>query len=183
MPLGNPWKTVKSRIVYKNPWISVREDEVIQPNGTAGIYGVLDTRIANGVVALTPKREVYLVGQYRYPNDAYSWEIIEGGTDEGEEPLDCAKRELKEEAGLIARIWHPLGHEIHTSNCVTSEVGFLYIAEDLTETDPDPDDTEILQIRKVPFADAIAMVESGEIVDALTIMGLLLAERWLAKNG
>ncbi|MFP6582983.1 MAG: NUDIX hydrolase [Candidatus Hydrogenedentota bacterium] len=183
MPFGNPWKTVKSRIVYKNPWISVREDEVIQPNGTPGIYGVLDTRIANGVVALTPEREVYLVGQYRYPNDVYSWEIIEGGTDEGEEPLECAKRELKEEAGLIAQTWHLLGHEIHMSNCVTSEVGYLFIAEDLMETESDPDDTEILQIRKVPFTDAIAMVESGEIVDAFTIIGLLLAERWLAKNG
>lgn len=183
MSKGNPWKTLQSRVVYKNPWISVREDEVIQPDGAPGIYGVLDTRIANGIVALTPEREVYLVGQYRYPNDIYSWEIIEGGTDPGEEPLACAKRELKEEAGLVAKRWHPLGHEMHLSNCVTSEVGYLYIAEDLTEGEPEPDATEILQLKKIPFEDAVAMVESGEIVDALTIMGLLLAERWLAKNG
>lgn len=183
MSEANPWTTLRSRVVYENAWISVREDDVIRPDGSEGIYGVLDTRIANGVVALTPERDVYLVGQYRYPNDVYSWEIIEGGTDPGEEPLECAKRELQEEAGLIAATWHTLGHEIHVSNCVTSEVGYLFIAEDLTVTEATPDATEVLQLKKVPFEEAVAMVERGEIVDALTIMGLLLAERWLKKNG
>ena len=109
MRTENPWKTLESRLVYSNPWISVREDQVIRPDGQNGIYSVVETRIATGVVALTPERDVYLVGQYRYPTEMYSWEIIQGGADEDEEPLAACKRELQEEAGLIAKDWTPLG--------------------------------------------------------------------------
>jgi 8-oxo-dGTP pyrophosphatase MutT (NUDIX family) len=178
----NPWITKESRVIYSNPWITVREDAVIRPDGQPGIYGVVETRIATGVVALTNDRHVYLVGQYRYPTNHYSWEIIEGGTDENEEPLLAAKRELKEEGGLIARTWTQLGDEIHLSNCFSSEIGFLYLAEDLEETNSSPDGTEVLQLRKLPFDHAIAMVDSGEIKDAMSIMGLLRAERFLKSR-
>jgi len=101
----NPWQTKSSRLVYENAWIRVREDQVTCPDGQPGIYGVVETRIATGVIALTPQHEIYLVGQFRYPTGEYSWEIIEGGTEDGEEPLAAAKRELQEEAGLVARTW------------------------------------------------------------------------------
>src|SRR5437868_652855 len=112
----SPWKCLSSRTVYTNDWIKVREDQVIRPDGKPGIYGVVETRIATGVLALTPDLQVYLVGQYRYPMDEYSWEIIEGGSDDGDDgALLTAQRELQEEAGLVAEHWEPLGHELHLS--------------------------------------------------------------------
>jgi len=178
MKTDNPWTTCGSRVVYKNNWISVREDDVIRPDGNKGIYGVVDTRIATGVLAFTPARELYLVGQFRYPTNVYSWEIIEGGTDPGEDPLLGAQRELKEEAGLIAKQWRQLGGELHISNCFSSEIGFIYLAEDLTETDAEPEGTEVLQIKKVPFAEAVEMVDAGAITDSISIIAILRAERF-----
>lgn len=174
MSTENPWTTTGTRTVYRNPWISVREDQVIRPDGTPGIYGVVDTRIAAGVVALTPNDHVYLVGQYRYAIDRYSWEIIEGGGPQTDDPQEIAARELREEAGLIAATWRPLGHEFHLSNCITSEVAYLFLATDLTETTPNPDPTEVLEVRTVPFGRAIDMVRSGEITDSMSVMALLL---------
>lgn len=178
-PYANPWTTIETQRVYTNDWISVREDQVIRPDGQPGIYGVVDTRIATGVVALTPECEVYLVGQYRYPTDVYSWELIEGGTDEGEEPLAAAQRELVEEAGLIAKEWHTLAEGIQISNCISSEFANIYIATDLKETQAQPDGTEQLLVKRVPFNETLGMVDTGKITDSISIMGLLMAERYL----
>ncbi len=175
----NPWKTCGSRIVYENPWIRVREDAVICPDGSEGIYGVVEARLATGVIALSPAEEIYLVGQFRYPTNAYSWEIIEGGADHGEDALSAAKRELQEEAGLRAKKWRQLGGEVHLSNCFSAEVGIIFIAEELEETASSPDTTEVLQIKKIPFKESVEMVERGEIQDGLSIIGILRAERLL----
>ncbi|MCA9554615.1 MAG: NUDIX hydrolase [Myxococcales bacterium] len=177
----NPWRTLSTRVVYENPWIKVREDEVLRPDGQPGIYGVVDTRVATGVVALTPSREVYLVGQWRYPFDAYSWEIVEGGADEGEDPDDAVKRELREEAGLVAARWRPLGGEVWLSNCFSSEVARLYVAEELTEVPAEPDGTEELVVAKVPLAEAVERVASGEIKDAMSVIALMRA--WALVQG
>jgi 8-oxo-dGTP pyrophosphatase MutT (NUDIX family) len=183
MSVENPWKCVESRTVYANPWMTVREDRVVRPDGRPGIYGVVQTRIATGVVALTPGQEVYLVGQYRYPTRMYSWEIIQGGTDAGEDPIAACRRELQEEAGLVAESWYALGGEVHLSNCISSEVGFIFLAEGLRATAASPDGTEVLQVKTVPLREAVRMAVSGEIVDAVSVIGLLLAERWLAVHG
>ncbi len=180
---SNPWRRLDSRVVYTNPWMSVREDRVIRPDGKPGIYGVVQTRIATGVVALTPQLDLYLVGQYRYPTDVYSWEIVQGGTDEGEDPLHACQRELQEEAGLVAKSWRSLGGEVHLSNCISSEIGFIFLAEDLTHTSAAPDGTEVLQVKIVPIRDAVRMATSGEIVDAVSVIGILLAEKLLTAEG
>lgn len=179
----NPWKTLSTKTVYQNPWITVREDQVIRPDGNPGIYGVVQTRIATGVVALTETDDIYLVGQYRYATEMYSWEIIEGGADPGEDPLAAAKRELAEEAGLEAADWSQLGGELHLSNCHSSEIGFLYIARSLRQVPSSPEGTEVLRVRKVPFAEALADVENGKIVDGMSVIGILLAEKQLKASG
>ena len=182
-PERNPWTTVDSKQVYSNPWITVREDQVIRPDGKPGIYGVVETRIATGVIALTPTLEVYLVGQYRYPTEMYSWEIIEGGADPGEEPMDAAKRELKEEAGVLGKRWEQLGEEVHLSNCFSSERAIFYLAQELQETEREPEGTEVLQIRTLPLAECIAMVDRGEIKDAMSVIALLRLDRLLRSRG
>lgn len=168
----NPWKTLSSKIVYKNPWITVREDSVIRPDGARGIYSVVETRIAAGVVAMTPEKQIYLVGQYRYATNNYSWEIIEGGSDKTEDPMVTAKRELQEEAGLIANTWVPLGSKLHLTNCHSSEVAYLYLATDLKETKATPEGTEVLKIKTVPFEEALRMAMDGSITDAMSIIAL-----------
>jgi 8-oxo-dGTP pyrophosphatase MutT (NUDIX family) len=182
MKTTNPWKTLGSRIVYQNPWITVREDQVIRPDGKEGIYGVVETRIATGIVALDHQTNIYLVGQYRYATNEYSWEIIEGGSDDQEGPLQAAKRELREEAGLLAQTWSQLGAEVHLTNCHSSEVGVLYLARDLTETKNEPEGTELLEVKKIPFAECLRMVNAGEIKDAMSIIGIVRAAQVLKNN-
>lgn len=123
----NLWLTVSSKRVYDNPWITVREDQVIRPDGEPGIYGVVHYKnIAVGVLAVE-EDHVYLVGQYRYPLQRYSWEIPEGGCPEGEEPQRAAQRELREETGLEAARWRMLG-EAHLSNSAADEYAVWFLA-------------------------------------------------------
>lgn len=171
----NPWITSSSRVVYQNQWIRVREDQVIRPDGNPGIYGVIDGILATGIVAVNERNEIYLVGQYRYPLDKYSWEIPEGGAHSDETPLEGAKRELKEESGLVANSWFQLGEPIHTSNCVSSETAYLYLARDLELVESNPEVTEVLQVKKIPFNEALQMAVNGEISDAISIIGIFRA--------
>ena len=178
--LKNPWKTLSSELKYQNPWISVREDQVIRPDGQPGIYGVVSAKVATGTVALTDEGSIYIVGQYRYPLHVYSWEIVEGGAEAGEEPILAAQRELREEAGITAREWQQLGGQVHLSNCFSAEVAYLYFARGLEMVPRQPDGTELLEVRCIPFKDAMQMVHSGEITDAMSIIALFRAERLLA---
>ena len=177
--MNNPGKILTTREVYRNPWFSVREHDVTRPDGKPGIYAVVDTRIATGVVALTENNDVYLVGQYRFPVEAYSWEIIEGGSEPGEEPLAAAKRELKEEAGITAQHWEALGHPLHLSNCISSEESRLYLATGLTLGESSPDGTEILKIKTLPLRECLELVLSGEITDAMSVIAIMLVCRKL----
>lgn len=169
---SNPWKKLGSRLVYENPWIRVREDRVITPAGSEGIYGVVDARIAVGIVALTEDKSIYLVGQYRYPNDIYSWEIPEGGAEGHEVPLEAAQRELREETGLEAAFWEELGGEVHLSNCFTSERAFIYVARGLTQGAAAPDETEKLAVKTTSLREALAMADDGSIYDGLSIIAI-----------
>lgn len=176
MKIKSPWKTLNTKIVYSNPWITVREDQVVTPTGAPGIYGVVETKIATGVLALTDDDQLYLVGQYRYPLDLYSWELIEGGAERGEAPLRAIQRELREEAGLEATDWQQLGGVLHLSNCYSNEEAYLFVARGLTEVPSGPDETELLKVKKVPFTEAVDLVKRGEITDALSVIGILLYE-------
>src|SRR6185436_10464379 len=142
---SNPWQTADRRYVYENAWINVREDNVIRPDGAPGIYGVVEFKNkAIGVLPMDEEGCTYLVGQYRYTLDRYSWEIPEGGCPEGEEPLSAARRELVEETGLEASTWKLLG-TAHLSNSVTNEEALYYLATDLTARAPAPEGTEQLE--------------------------------------
>jgi len=169
----NPWKTLTQKEVYTNPWINVSHREVLNPAGGEGIYGVVDFKnIAVGILPLDENNHTWLVGQYRYTIDQYSWEIPEGGCPVGTDPLVSAKRELKEETGLVAQDWKPL-LEIHPSNSVTNEYGIVYLAKNLRQELAQPEETEDLQIKKLPFTRVVEMVMNGTITDSISMAAIL----------
>lgn len=173
----NPWQPQSSKIIYDNPWLSLHEDEVINPGGGFSQYGkVCFKNLAIGIIPIDKDGNTWLVGQYRYVPDCYSWEIPMGGGPLEIAPLESAKRELKEETGLSATHWEELMH-LHTSNSVTDERGLIYIAKGLIEGETEFEETEDLKIEKLPLEEAFERVMSGEITDAVSVAGLLKLSR------
>ncbi|SDC97945.1 8-oxo-dGTP pyrophosphatase MutT, NUDIX family [Niabella drilacis] len=179
--MENPWSVLDKQDVYDNPWIRVTEYNVINPSGGKGIYGKVHFKnIAIGILVIDADQNTFLIGQYRFVLNAYSWEIPEGGCPEGSDPLESAKRELLEEAGLEALQWKEL-LQMHLSNSVSDELAIVFMATDLVQKTPQPEETEQLVIRKLPLQDALDMVERGTITDAISVAALqkaaLLLER------
>lgn len=173
-PHPDPYTVLGRQFVYDSPWIRVREDRFRHRRGAEGRYAVCGfQRTACGVLALDDQDRVVLVGQWRYPLEAFSWEIPEGGGAVSESPFEAMRRELAEEAGLGARTWAPLCF-FHPSNSSTEEEAFLFLATDLhpVEGHHAEDDEELL-LHHEPFADCLRRVLSGEITDSLTAMALL----------
>jgi 8-oxo-dGTP pyrophosphatase MutT (NUDIX family) len=174
--LHNPWTIVAEKKIYNNPWIALTEYDVINPSGGKGIYGKVHFKnIAIGVLPLDEQLNTYLVGQYRFTIDQYSWEIPEGGGPMGIDPLDSAKRELLEETGLVARDWSKL-MDMHLSNSVSDEYGVIYLARNLVQETACPEETEQLQIQKLPLSAAYRLVEQGRITDSMSIAAILQAK-------
>jgi 8-oxo-dGTP pyrophosphatase MutT (NUDIX family) len=169
----NPWTTLGSRPVYSNPWISVREDQVIRPDGRPGIYGVIHfENKAVGVLPVEADGRVWLVGQYRYPIGRYSWEIPEGGGHGVETAEETALRELREETGLAAGRLELIS-TAHLSNSVSDEVAYVFRATDLQPGSSSPEGTERLQVRCVAWTEAWAMLQRAEITDSMSVIALL----------
>ena len=165
----NPWTVTSSQVVYENPWIRVRHDEVLDPNGRPGVYGVVSPRnFALGVLPLHDDGTTVLVGQFRYPLQSYSWEMPEGGGDPAVDPLESIARELREETGLLAKNWHEIC-QLHLSNSVTDERAICWVAWGLTDGNAEPESTEELAHWRMPFAEAVAMVWDGRITDSMTV--------------
>ncbi|MEX2513736.1 MAG: NUDIX hydrolase [Cyclobacteriaceae bacterium] len=180
--MKNPWTKLKEKSVYDNAWIKVEEHQVLNPNGNPGIYGKVSFKNkAVGIIPLDDKGNTWIVGQYRYTLDEYSWEIPMGGGAMDEEILVSAKRELKEETGLTASKWTHI-MKIHTSNSVTDEEGHVFLAENLMEGETDFEDTEDLKTLKIPFQEVWNMVMTGKITDAISIAGILKAAVIIQKS-
>ncbi len=179
---NNPWKILNSKNIYQNNWIGLTEYNVINPSGGEGIYGVVNFKnIAIGIVALDSDNNIYLVGQYRFPLKQYSWEIPEGGGDLNTPPLQSAKRELLEETGLVANKWSEF-LKMHLSNSVSDELSIIYLATDLEQFDAQPEETELLEIKKISIDEAYNMVNKAEITDSITVAAILKLKLYLQNQ-
>jgi 8-oxo-dGTP pyrophosphatase MutT (NUDIX family) len=178
----NPWKILSSREAYDNSWIKVTEYGVVNPAGGRGIYGKVHFKnLAIGVIVLDMHLNTYLVGQYRFPIEKYSWEIPEGGCPLNMNPIDGAKKELLEETGLKANSWEKI-LEMDLSNSVSDEHAIIFLAYDLEQHKPSPEDTEQIEVRKIPFDDAYQMVEDGTITDSISVAAIQKVKLMLADG-
>ena len=159
--------------MYENDWMRVREDHVINPGGGENLYGHVQFKnVAVAIIALDDAMNTWLVGQDRYTLGEYSWELPMGGAPLDELPLVAAKRELREETGIRAANWEEL-MRLHPSNSITDELGFAYLATDLSFGETNFEETEDLEIHKLPLRDAVNMVLDGQITDAISAAALL----------
>jgi ADP-ribose pyrophosphatase len=172
-----PWRTRSSRTIYQNPWLRLREDLVELPGGRTTVYGVVSTGSCVGVLPFLDPDTVVLVRQYRYVAGRHTWEMPTGGVGPGEPIEAAAQRELAEESGYRAGRLEPVC-VYHTSKSVMDETAHLFLAFDLTRLmdAPEPDTTESFQVRPYRFQEVLDMVDTGEIVDSMTIIAVLQAE-------
>lgn len=167
------WKKLDSTVVFDNPWMTVREDHVINPGGGENQYGYVHFKnVAVAVIPLDEDMHTWLVGQTRYTLGKYSWEVPMGGAPIADDPLESARRELREETGLSANRWSEI-MRLHPSNSITDESAVVYVAQELTQGNASPEETENLELRRLPLSDALDMVLHGEITDAISCAALM----------
>ncbi|HEX9509673.1 MAG TPA: NUDIX hydrolase [Puia sp.] len=178
----NPWTILSQQDIYDNKWIGLTEYQVINPGGGKGIYGKVHFKnLAIGVLPLDEKGNIWLVGQYRFTLNQYTWEIPEGGGEMGVPAVKSAQRELLEETGLVAKEWTPI-LEMHLSNSVTDEKATVFLARQLEQHEAMPEETEQLVVRKLPFEEAFQMVGKGQITDSMSVAAILKV-KLLLMNG
>lgn len=178
----NTWKTLSSQLIYESAWIAINKHETINPAGNPAVYSVVNFKNkAIGILPLSSDGFTWLVGQWRYPLGQYSWEIPEGGGPLGEEPVETAIRELKEETGIVAKKFTEI-MQMHLSNSATDEHAFVFLATDLSFEEAEPEESEDLKVKKVHFNEAFNMVMNGEITDSISVAAILKTKFLIDKG-
>jgi 8-oxo-dGTP pyrophosphatase MutT (NUDIX family) len=178
----NPWKKVSSRIAYQSPWLTVREDAVITPGGKDALYSVVESKPGVLVIALNDQNEMYLIESFRYPLQAWRWEIPGGGIDAGTTPLSAAQNELAEELGLKAQTWTQLGDMYPSNNGPLNDHNYVFVAQQLQETTKHHETGEAIREPQVfPIQDVFKMVTNGELTDGQSLGALLHLKLWLER--
>ncbi len=174
------YRRLSERVVYENPWLRFEAHEMIHPNGTPGVHGVVVTPRASAVVLLDGD-EVLLARQSRFAVDAIVLEVIKGGRHAGEYSLACAQREAREEAGVVAARWRSLGRAYEVPSILKEPVD-LYLAGGLSPAPLPPEEVERIEIVRMRFDDALAACVDGRIDDAITALALLRARRVIERE-
>ena len=174
-PARPAWKSAGDETVFENPWLTLTSHPATAPTGAPATYVVMRPRnMAVGVLPIHSDGTVTLVGQARFALANYSWEMPEGGAPFDEDPLEGARRELAEEAGLAARSWREV-LRMEMSNSVTDERAIAWLAWDLSEVEKAPDPTEVIAVARVPFMALIREIDRGAVRDAFTVATALRA--------
>lgn len=178
MQQHGPWKIKTRETKYKNPWIEVLEDQVINPDGKPGIYGTVVMKPGVSILALDEKNNAYLISEFHYALGKDSIEVVSGGMDGDEIPLQAAKRELKEESGIEAKEWVDLGRIDPFTSAIDSPA-YLFLARGLTFGERTLEGSEVINIIKIPFDKAIHMVMESEITHGPSCVLILKAKKFL----
>lgn len=175
---NGPWTINSTRQVYQNAWIDVREDQVLRPDGAENIFSVVTMKPGVTILPLDEDNNTYLAREFRYGLEKETIECITGGIDSGESPLTAGQRELAEEAGIQGKEWKEMGIVDPHTSAVVSPVN-LFLVRYLTFIEPQQEGTEIIQIMRLPLAEAVEMAYTGKITHAASVVALLKAERYL----
>jgi 8-oxo-dGTP pyrophosphatase MutT (NUDIX family) len=173
-----PYERISTREIYRNPWIRLRADEVVRPGGIRGEFAVVEMKGGASVLAVDDEGVAYLVEEYKYGIERHTIEAASGGIDPGETPLEAARRELREEAGVEAEEWTSLG-AIHPFTTAVKSPVHLFLAQQLRTTTQDLDPGEIVRVLKMPLREVIDRVMAGEIDHGPTCVLTLKAARLL----
>jgi len=180
--LTNPYRLQSRRHIYESRNFRVREDLVVGPAEDSFTFSVIEMRAGSSVLALDGDGQVYLVREYKYAVARPSTEVVSGGIDEGETPLDAARRELREEVGIAAREWIDLG-QVDPFTTQVASPNYLFLARELEHVGREPDRNEVLEIVTVPFERALRMVMNGEITHGASCAVILKTNEWLRRSG
>ena len=178
---SSPYITTASRIAWSCPWYSVRQDEIITPDGRAGVYNTVTKENAVWIVPVLADGRIVLIRNYRYTVDDWCWEVPAGSMENGRTAIETAAAELREEIGGVAADLR-LITKYYVSNGFCDEVGHLFLATGVTLAHPPQyESTEIMTIHPLPAAEVLRMVHAAEITDGSSALALLLCEAHLEK--
>lgn len=176
-----PWTIKSSESRFQNEFINIVEDEVIKPDGTQGSYASVRINDGVGILAMDDKGNAYLVKEFRYALGRENVEVVGGAIDEGEQAIEAARRELREELGIEASEWTELG-TVHHSTSIVNSSATLFLARSLRFTEKDEDSGEVIKTVKMPFEEIIEKALSGELTHAASCVLILRAQDYLLRN-
>jgi ADP-ribose pyrophosphatase len=177
-----PYQTLSTKYLWKSKWYNLRQDEIRTPDGSRGTYTVVEHPGAVWIVPVTTQGEIVLEWQYRYTVQDWCWEVPAGGLLPGTTPEQMARRELREEIGGTAARLQYIG-QFYTMNGIGTEVAHVFLATGVELGEVQREPTEIMELRRVPVAEALRMARAGEISDGPSALALLLSEAHLGLSG
>jgi len=175
--MSNPVRRISSRQIHSGNLVRLREDSVVLPRGTEAIYEYVEIKNGSSTLAVEDNGDVWLVREWKYAIDRPSLEVVSGGIEPGEQPLDAARRELREELGLTAREWTPLGH-VDPFTTMLACPNHLFVARGLKHVGRSPEEAEVMEIVRVPLAEAVRLVMAGGITHGTSCV-LILKAAWM----
>lgn len=182
MSHDRPFQTLSSRVAWACPWYQVRQDVIRLPDGSEGVYNVVEHPGAVWIVPVTAEGEVVLLYHYRYTVDDWCWEVPAGGLKDGQLPDEAARAELSEEIGGQAAEWRYIG-PFYGSNGISNELGHIYLALGVTLAQPHHEPAEVIEIHRVPVAEALRMAQANQMSDGPSALALLLCAPYLQGDG